>query len=302
MAVESASLYQGVQFRAEQLATVSEVSRAIIVVLDTDELLTRIVNLIHNPFNFPFVHLYTYDPKRQMLIFKAGSGSRTSLYQNASASFDIHSEIGILSWVARNNQTKRINNVSVEPLFRESPYSTGAVGSEMSIPIFFGSDLLGVLDIQSDHPFAFSADDQQLLETLAHNIAIAMHNARLYRSEKWRRQVAERMRDVAGLLSENIGLQDLLDSLLEKLQSLLPCDIAGLWMFEDLAEVDQTISASKEMYLAAYKTANDIPSKINGTLTTPLDSWGIKCYKQSGTDNPLSRKSYRPDWQGLPAQ
>ena len=273
MAVESASLYQRVQSRAEQLATVSEVSRAIIVVLDTDDLLTRIVNIIHDRFVFPFVHLYTYDPQHKMLIFKAGSGSRTPLYQNASASFDIHSEIGILSWVARNKQTKRINNVSEEPLFRESPYSKGSVGSEMAIPIFFGSDLLGVLDIQSDHIFAFSADDQQLLETLAHNIAIAMHNARLYRSEKWRRQVAERMRDVAGLLSENIGLQDLLNSLLEKLQSLLPCDIAGLWMFEDFAGIDQNNSTPKEMYLAAYKTANGIPSIINGTLTTPLDSW-----------------------------
>jgi len=74
IAVESTHLYQSVHKRADQLAIVSEVSRAITVILDTDKLLEQIVNLIHDRFGFPFVHLYLVDPVQQKVAFKSGSG------------------------------------------------------------------------------------------------------------------------------------------------------------------------------------------------------------------------------------
>jgi len=288
IAIQSTRLYQEVQTRADQLATVSEVSRAITYILDIDELLQRIVSLIHERFGFPYVHLYTIDPVQEKITFKAGSGERTALYSEAGASFDLDAEKGILSWVYQHGETKRVDDVNQEPLFLESPYAQVVGGSEMTVPLYFGGQILGVLDIQSGQTNAFSSSDQQLMETLADNIAIAIRNARLYRSEKWRRQVSESLRDVAGLLSENTALENVLDAILVQLQKSLPCDVAGIWLFDQ--DVDkETPPDSRELYLAAYKTNEAYPDQALSEMSFIPDNW---------VKNALNRKEptiRRPD-------
>jgi serine phosphatase RsbU (regulator of sigma subunit)/putative methionine-R-sulfoxide reductase with GAF domain len=272
IAIESASLYQGIHKQAEQLAVVSEVSRSITSILDVDELLKQIVNLIHDRFSFPFVHLYTVDTVHQLISFKAGSGKRTPLYEKLGIAYDIHAEQGILSWVVQHGLTMRVNDVRKESRYLKAPIDHAMQGSEMAIPLIFGDEIIGVLDLQSDQIDAFTLEDQQLMETLADNIAIAIRNARLYRSEKWRRQVAESLRDVAGLLSENVALEDVLDAILDQLHKNLPCDIAGIWLF-DYNSPDQEPSKKYQLYLAAIKTIHNYPSDILRSLTHAPDSW-----------------------------
>jgi phosphoserine phosphatase RsbU/P len=272
IAVESTRLYQGFQRRAEQLTTVSDVSRAITYILDIDELLQKIVNLIHDRFQFPFVHLYTIDPVYHQISFKAGSGERTRHYDQAGVAYDINSQDGILPWVVQNGRTKRVGDVGNEPLYREAPIAQSIKGSEMAVPLSFGGEILGVLDLQSDHKNAFSQEDQHLMETLADNLAIAIRNARLYRSEKWRRQVAESLRDVAGLLSDNIALEDVLGAILEQLHKNLPCDIAVIWLFDNNQSDDNGLYARK-LTLAAYKTTTEYPTEALASLTYAPDDW-----------------------------
>ena len=78
IAIEGVRLYQYAQKRAEQLAIVADVSRAVTHLLDIDELLQKTVTSIHDRFKIPYVHLYTIDPVHQQISFKAGSGGRTN--------------------------------------------------------------------------------------------------------------------------------------------------------------------------------------------------------------------------------
>ncbi len=272
IAIESTRLYQGIQLRMDQLRTVSEVSRAITFILDIDKLLQQIVTLIQTRFKIPLVHLYTVDPVQKKINFKAGSGKKSIYYQQAGVSFDIESEKGILSWVVRNAETMRVNDVTEEPLYIQSSHADEPIGSEMAVPLSFGNETLGVLDLHSDQPYAFTASDQQLMETLADNIAIAIRNARLYRSEKWRRQVAESLRDVAGQLSENTALDQLLETILNQLHKNLPCDIAGIWLFDPDADFEEPIE-NRTLYLAAYQTSDRFERKQLKELAFIPDEW-----------------------------
>lgn len=272
IAIENTRLFQTVQIRADQLTTVGKVSRAITSILDLDQLLQKIVNLIHERFNFPFVHLYTIDSIGNKITFKAGSGERTLLYEESNISFDMDSETGIIPWVVQHGETKRINNVEEEALFEKPPVSGGPSGSEMSIPLFFGGEILGVLDVQSQQKNAFWQEDQQLLETLGDNIAISIRNARLYHSEKWRRQVAESLRDIAGLLSDNTALDDVLDAILKQLYKNLPCDVACIWLFDQETAADVPIESQK-LHLAAQKTAEGYSADDIKKTTFIPDDW-----------------------------
>jgi GAF domain-containing protein len=285
LAVESVFLYKGFQTQANQLETVANVSRSITLTLDIDVLLQNIVTIIHERFNFPYVHLYITDPVQEKITFKAGSGDRTQYYENASAFFDLNSEKGIIPWVVRNQKTYRSNNVTKEPLFLESQFSEQIIGSEMAVPLSFGGEPLGVLDIQSDHINAFTKYDQHLIETLADNLAIAIRNAQLYRSEKWRRRVAESMRDVAGLLSENIDFKNVLDTILIKLQANLPCDIAVIWLFNP--KDDSKPLQTQPLHLAAYRTSEDYPKELLDGLSFYPDAWVLNALSN---ELPLIRK------------
>lgn len=290
IAIESTRLYQEAHNRAEQLAAVSEVSRAITFILDSDKLLQRIVDLINERFGFPYVHIYTIDPVRKELIFKAGAGKRTPLYSQAEVTYDLDAERGILPAVAKNKKTKRINNVKEDLLFLESPFADQISGSEMAVPLLFGGEVLGVLDIQSEEKGAFSLEHQKLMETLADNLAISIRNARLYRSEKWRRQVAESLRDVATLLSENADLQEVMEAILSQLHKSLPCDIAGIWLFENDQRAEQKPETQK-MYLAAHRTDEAYQNDGLDKISFEPDQWVKNALEQR---QPTIRKPKDP--------
>ena len=280
IAIENTRLYQSMEKRAEQLSSVSEVSRAITVILDIDQLLQKVVELIHENFDFSYVHLFFVDPIHQKLIFKAGSGQRSAWYADQETSFDLETEVGVLAWVTQHKRSRNILDVEADPLYIKPAIADQVGGSELAVPLVFAGEILGVLDIQSSQTHAFSEDDQRLMETLADNIAIAIRNARLYRSESWRRQVAESMQDISGLLSENIVLSNLLDETLGKLQEILPCDIAGIWLFNTDQEKDIP-PEEHELVLAASRTSKDYPDDKLGEMKFTPDDWVKHALKES---------------------
>ncbi len=233
LAIESTHLYNSLERRAEQVSTVFEVSHALASILNLDELLDEVVRLIQQRFGYSFVHLYTVHPGRRLVIYQAGTGARSAAMKQQSRNYPLNAPRGLIPWVARNGQTFLVNDVSLEPLYLPSDVPPHDTRAELSIPLIAGDEVLGVLDIQSQETNAFDENDRSLFEALAAPIAVAMRNANLYRSEQWRRKVAESFRDVAHLISANIPLNQLLDITLEKLENNLPCDASAIWLFEE---------------------------------------------------------------------
>jgi sigma-B regulation protein RsbU (phosphoserine phosphatase) len=233
IAVEDARLYSDLRQRADQLAAVAEVSGAVASILDLDALLEEIVAFIHQRFGYPFVHLFTVHTGRRQIVYQAGSGRRSQALRDRGLTYSVDDPQGILPWVARQGETVLANDVSHEPRYRPSELPPTNTRSELAVPLIFGGQVLGVLDVQSDRKNAFSEDDRFLFEALADNVAIAIRNAGLYRSERWRRQVADSLREVAGLLSANLALSDVLDAILSELGRTLTCDAAAIWLLQE---------------------------------------------------------------------
>ncbi len=87
------------------------------------------------------------------------------------------------------------------------------------MPLLYDGEVVGLPDIQSDRYNAFAAEDRFMFEAVADNIAVAIYNATLYRSEQWRRQVADSLREVAGLISADEDVDDVLEVILLGWQS-----------------------------------------------------------------------------------
>lgn len=230
IAFDGARLYSALQKRAEQLSLASEVSEDITSILDLNELLDRVVTLIHDRLGYSYVHLFTVHPNRRQIIYEAGKGERSQALKGYV--LDLDEAEGVIPWVAREGQTILANNVSLEPRYRPSPFPPEDTLAEMAIPLVYNNRVVGVLDLQSDRANVFTEEDRFLFETLADNIAVALHNADLYRSERWRRQVADSLREVTGLLSANVSADDVLDATLRELERNLPSDVLAIWLLD----------------------------------------------------------------------
>ncbi len=263
-AVEGTNLYTAVEKRAEQLSIVSEVGKALSSILDFDLLLKQIVNLIHEKFKYPFIHLFLVQKENDQLVFRAGAGDRAEIIEQVGLQYGINDPEGIIPWVARNGISLIANDVTQEPHYRPSSFYPGETASEMAIPLMFGHEALGVLDIQSDQSDNFDELDLQLFETLADSIGIAIRNSILFNSERWRRQAADSLREVAGLLSSNIALDKLMDIILTELEQILPCDASAIWLIQE-----------------GERLNNDLfPLKLAAVHGTPMDPITKSCCEE----------------------
>ncbi|MGD8968733.1 MAG: GAF domain-containing protein [Anaerolineae bacterium] len=234
VAVEDARLYSDLRRRADQLSGVAEVGRAVASILDLDELLNQVVTLIHDQFHYPFVHLFTVDLTQQKIVYRAGWPPRPSEdFEAGRPVCALEDSEGIVAWVACHGETALVNDVRGDSRHRPVALPPIDARAQLAVPLVFGDEVLGVLDVQSDRRDAFSEDDRLLFEALADSVAIAIRNANLYQSERWRRRVADSMRDVAGLLSAGIDLDEVLDAVLTSLEHLLPCDASAIWLLEN---------------------------------------------------------------------
>jgi phosphoserine phosphatase RsbU/P len=232
LAIEQANLFDRVQCRADQMAAVAEVGNVISSILDFDDLMKEVVRIIQDRFSYPFVHIFTVEPESGLITFEAGVGARSARFEQAELTYDLNASQGIIPYVARTNQTLIVNDVAHEPLYRPSQFAPEETFSEIAVPLTFGGRVLGILDIQSDHLDAFDDSDRYMFEALGSPVAIAMRNASLYRTEQWRRSVADGFRDVAGLVSNNLSLDQLLSDILGKLENFLPCDASAIWLLD----------------------------------------------------------------------
>lgn len=242
-AVESARLYSDLRRRADQLTLMAEVSRSVTSTLDLGELMAETAALIHDKFGYPYVHLFTVHHNRRLIEYEAGSGKRSKALEGYAIPLD--DSQGIIPTAAREGLTILVNDVTREPLYRTSPLPPKNTRSELCVPLLYGERVVGVLDIQSDQPNAFTEDDRVMFEAVAGTIAAAIRNADLYRSEQWRRQVADSLREVAGLLSDNVGVEQALEAILIELERNLPVDVSAIWLCDD-----------DDLYLAAVHGAD----------------------------------------------
>jgi len=271
IAVQRIALYGRVARRSEYLAAIAEVSRATTSILDLDLLLKRIAELIHDHFKIPYVHIYLVQPDKNEIFFMAGAGERAAYYKETNISFKIDSEEGVIAWVAREKQAKWINDVSQVNNYIPSPLAKETQGSELALPLLFGDNILGILDLQSPVLNAFEPTDIEILETLAKNIAVSVRNAKLYNAETWRRRVAESVKDVAIQLAQANEIEQILSVILKEIAEILPTDGSAIWLTE--TNETQSPDSPEKAVLAACMCHGEVMIHQNSRIYSEKPTW-----------------------------
>jgi len=239
--------------QTDYLQVIAEVSQTINSILDLDQLLTRVSELIRTKFNIPYVHIFLKQFVPHTLEYRAGSGERATIYRESQIAFNLDAPQGLITLAARTGKVQLVNDVSTDPRPVPNPITDVKSGSELALPLIFAGNTLGVLDLQSEQVNAFSEEEIAVFETLSANVAIAVRNASLYRSEIWRTKNSEKYRETAELLSQSISLQDFFNASLDNILELLPGEMGSIWLFPS-ENFSADAPAPDHLFLAAAKS------------------------------------------------
>ncbi|MEY2818548.1 MAG: hypothetical protein RL275_2011, partial [Chloroflexota bacterium] len=214
--------------RATQLSLINDVGKKIAGVLDIQGVLDLSANLVHDSFGYHHVGLFTINDEKSHMLMRAKAGEYSSKFPD---NHSIKLGEGIVGTVGLSGEMVLTNQVNEDPIYINFfPEALDTV-SELGLPIKYAGRVIGVLDVQSPLPNAFSADDIQVLQTLADQVAIALENARLYESGQI--ELAERQKLIYDLeklveaghaLSESLNPQAIYPLIYSYVSKVMPCD------------------------------------------------------------------------------
>jgi len=176
IAIENARLFEAEQRRAEQFRVIGEVGRRITSILAVDELLGEIARLLKENLGYYLVGIGLIEGDE--LVFKAGAGAIWEVPGFRPPRLKVGQE-GITGWVAQSGQPLLVPDLSQESRYYSLPQAS-EMRSELAVPLKAKEVVIGVLHVQSDCLNAYDESDVVLLQSLAHQAAIAIENARLY--------------------------------------------------------------------------------------------------------------------------
>ena len=136
-----------------------------------DEALQSAVNGLQVTLGGDRVSILLADREKKTLEVRAAVGYASGVFR-----LRIPIGSGITGWAAEHRRTLRINNVLQDTRYIEGSPNTR---TEMAIPLVYRSELLGVLNVESEQFAAYAENDEELLGTLGGSLAAIIANARL---------------------------------------------------------------------------------------------------------------------------
>ena len=163
---------------ALQFETAAEIARDISSSLDLNELLQKAVNLIRSRFNFYHAGVFLKNTTGDFVVIREATGEAGAQLKRAGHKLGVGSK-SVVGFAAGNGEQLIVNDTTRDVTYYPNPLLPDT-RSEAAIPLVAGERIVGVLDVQSDIPFSFSAQSLKILQILADQLAIAVVNTELF--------------------------------------------------------------------------------------------------------------------------
>jgi signal transduction histidine kinase len=238
VAIENARRYSEEQRRASRFALLARVAAIGASGPDLDRLLQHAADAIHDTLEYPNVDIPLLDPNDpQTLVIRIRGGEYKRLIRHEDR---LPVSSGIMGAAVRERRVQLVNDVASDPRY-VCPPGVRAPLAELAIPILYGDEVLGVLNVEGDR--AFDELDCASLEIVAENLGLAIVNARLF----------ERATEAAVLEERQRLARDLHDSVTQILSSmsLITQSLAEAWR-RDAAEGERRVERLGELSRLAF--------------------------------------------------
>jgi PAS domain S-box-containing protein/putative nucleotidyltransferase with HDIG domain len=259
MAIESKRAQEKIRQQAERLTLLNTISNALSSTLNLDNLLEIIFNEIMKAIKLDAFFIALYDPSNNELEFKINldKGLREAPYKQNLGN-------GLTANVILNKKPLLIRDLVKEKDLFPATEMWGTMdlpASWLGVPILFGGDVMGAISVQMYSPNAYSIVEQNLLSTIADEVAISIINSRLYAAEKKR---AGRLTEITRLGIELTAIRNeksMLKTLVDATARIMECSNCSVILLNTLMD--------KASLVASNGISEGLPVDVSNILASP---------------------------------
>lgn len=204
IAIVNSELFADAQERLSQHRLLHHVTTSAASSTTIEEALSSAVQGLQVTLGGDQVSILLVDHDGETLEVKSAIGYTDEVYK-----LRVPIGSGITGWVAQHRQSLRVSDV-----LKDSRYIgvNARVRSEMAIPLIYRNEVLGVLNVESPQPHAYSENIEEMIGTLGGSLAAIIAHSRLL--EQFRQQIENDrlLYDITTKIRRSTNIQAILET------------------------------------------------------------------------------------------
>jgi phosphoserine phosphatase RsbU/P len=210
----------------ELLSTLFELGREVTSVLDLEELLAKIPQLIARLTRFSAFSVYLLDERRQDLRIAYAVGYPEEVWSTLRLPLGE----GVVGAAVQEGRPILVNDIRREPRYK-GPLRN--MLSQLAVPMRRKGKVIGALNLLNEVEGAFTAQDEALLRQFGAHVAVALENARLFKSERHYVDTLETLAEIGREMSSILDLDALLTRIASLTKRLIDYRTFGILLLDE---------------------------------------------------------------------
>ena len=229
-ALHNAQLLEESRGRALQLETAAEIARDVSGSLNLDELLAKAVGFVRERFDFYHSAIFLLDAAGEYAVIREATGEAGAQMKRVGHRLAVGSK-SIVGYVAGRGEPLVVNDTTKDATYYANPLLP-YTRSEAAMPLRVGERIVGVMDVQSSHPYAFTADSLRTLRILADQLGVAVINSELFAETQEHLSQHRLLHHITTSAASGTTLEEALESAVTGLQVTLGGDRVAILLMD----------------------------------------------------------------------
>lgn len=291
---------RGLRRRTEQLEALRDVGLDIVSELNLDELLRSIVSRAIELVDATAGGFNFFRPDQDVLAFTIDIG-----YEELPDDVRVSRGEGLAGKVWARRETIVVDDYAAwDGRSRVWADLVGHV-AEIGVPVQWGDEFLGVLEVRASAAGRLSREDAGLLELFASQAAAAIRNARLHEETERRASRLRAVNRIARRASSSLSLDDLIEAVYEEIDSAFEADAFFLALYDsEHRELDFRLLVDEGVREPPFRRA--LRPGLTGSVVTQGESLLIRDFERERDDLPPAEtwgtERITRSWLGVPMQ
>jgi len=206
-----------------------EVADVVNTTLDLDTTLRRVAELVRKVIDYEILAILLLNDKTQELRFRFSVGYPPEFVERTR----IKVGEGVTGMAAQKREAILVGDVLDQP---EYISAVPQARSELAVPLIVKNRVIGVLDLESPQPHAFTEEHKRLLTLIASRMAVGIENARLYTRSARQAKTLVLLNEIARELTSILNLDELLNRIGELLRKLIDYQMFSILLLDSTGE------------------------------------------------------------------
>jgi GAF domain-containing protein len=263
VALEHAHLYSQAQRRIDELATFHDIVLQLNSPLKLNTVLDVITESAMKLIDATNLHIFLYDQATQG--FTAGSALWRDGRRHTAVAKLRSSGQGLTATVVKQGQPIVINDAASHPFYQSPEAKAWGIYAIAGFPLKYDQQIIGVFTVTYLHPHTFSDEELLVLNLLAEQAAVAVHNAALYSESERRLRDMQALVELAKQVTGDLHLESVLQTTVQNLRRLLNARASTITMLSEDGEeliVKAADGVDPEFMNARMKLEDSISGKV----------------------------------------